>query len=109
MTDIIRTAARILKDSANKDDYNAHGLIAVKEADGDYNFFVNSLNSYINVLQKVIAKLVEEHNESTGIIPNCIVHSCHMCKIACDDKRQEGKVCGCFTYPDKNKQLYVVK
>ena len=109
MTDVIRAAAGILRDAAHKDDYTSYAVIACKEADGDYNFFINTLNNYIGILQNVIQKLVEERNNSTGIVTDCIVHRCDLCRINCEDKRQEGKVCGCFMYTNKPKQLYIVE
>ena len=110
MTDIIRTAANTLKATVDKEDFTTFGLRATKETDYDYDFFIQSITSYINVLHNIVNNLNEEKLKYKGVIPNCTVHRCDFCKFPCKDKRQEGRICGCFTYPNNNnRQLYVVK
>lgn len=109
MTDIIRTAANALKCTVAKDDYTSFGILVAKEADADYDFFIRQLSNYIGVLAQIREGLEKENLERKGLVPNCTVHRCDFCKLPCKDRRQEGKVCGCFTYPDKDKQLYVVE
>lgn len=109
MTDIIRTAANALKRTIDTDDFHNCGIIVTKEADADYDFFINSLTNYMNLLGNIREELKKEKLEQQGLIPNCSVHRCDFCKLPCKDRRQEGRICGCFTYPDKDKQLYVVK
>ena len=109
MTDIIRTAANALKKTLNADDFASHGVIITKEADADYDFFIRNLTNYINILANIRESLDREKREQEGLIVNCTVHRCDFCRLPCKDRRQEGRICGCFTYPDKDKQLYVVQ
>lgn len=109
MTDIIRTAANVLKSSANKDDFTTIGVIATKEADADYDFFINSLSRYMSMLGNIREQLKKEKQEKEGLVVNCITYRCDFCKMPCKDRRQEGKLCGCFKYPDGSKKLYIVE
>lgn len=109
MTDIIRLAANVLKQSADKDDFTTIGVIVSNEADANYDFFINSLTRYMSMLENIREELKKEKLESQGLVPNCSVHRCDFCKMPCKDRREEGKVCGCFKYLDGSKQLYVVQ
>lgn len=109
MTDVIRTAANALKASVDKNDFRSCGIIATKEADADYDFFINSLTNYMNLLGNIRENLKKEKQEKEGLVINCRTYRCDFCKLPCKDRRQEGKVCGCFKYPDGGKQLYVVQ
>ena len=63
MTTLIRQSADILRKSANPEDFTTHAVIAAKEADTDYNFFIRAFEAKINFYNDMIYRLKQERDE----------------------------------------------